>query len=249
VGGSVGDTGAAAGYGFGVRTRPGYTAAMAPGRIRRYLITGLLIFFPVWLTWVVVKFVFGALSTVSAPVVAPLFNRFREHIGWLGLDWLQGLVGAVLTLLFLYLLGYLGTLLLGRRALEWFDRLMARIPLVESIYGGSKKLLQALQTQPGSSQRVVFIDFPHQGMQAIGLVTRVLRDPATGRELAAVYVPTTPNPTSGYLELVPVEDLTPTDMSMDEAMSFIISGGAIAPDRFALPAVDPMAPPTPPPTP
>jgi uncharacterized membrane protein len=215
---------------------------MRPGRVRRYLITGLLIFFPVWLTWVVVKFVFGALSTISAPVVAPLFNRYREHFGWLDLDWLQGLVGAALTLLFLYLLGYLGTRLLGRRAIEWFDRLMARIPLVESIYGGSKKLLQALQTQPGNSQRVVFIDFPHRGMQAIGLVTRVLRDPGSGRELAAVYVPTTPNPTSGYLELVPVEDLRPADMSMDEAMSFIISGGAIAPERFSMPVADRPAP-------
>lgn len=209
---------------------------MRTGRIRRYLVTGLLIFFPVWLTWVVVKFVFGTLSTVSAPLVAPLFDRFREQIGWLGLAWLQGLVSAALTLLFLYLLGYLGSRLLGRRALDLFDQLMARIPLVQSVYGGSKKLLQALQTQPERSQRVVFIDFPHKGMQAIGLVTRILRDPASGRELAAVYVPTTPNPTSGYLELVPVEDLAATDMSMDEAMSFIISGGAIAPDRFDLKA-------------
>jgi uncharacterized membrane protein len=219
---------------------------MRPGRVRRYLITGLLIFFPVWLTWVVVKFVFGALSTVSAPVVVPLFGRFREQIGWLGLDWLQGLVSAALTLLFLYLLGYLGTRLLGRRALDLFDRLMARIPLVHSIYGGSKKLLQVLQTKPERAQRVVFIDFPHQGMQAIGLVTRVLRDPVSGRELAAVYVPTTPNPTSGYLELVPVEDLKPTDMSLDEAMSFIISGGAIAPDRFGMPEADPPLPVEPP---
>ena len=67
-------------------------------------------------------------------------------------------------------------------------------------------------------------------MKSIGFVTRVMREQGTGRELAAVYVPTTPNPTSGYLEIVPVEKMTPTDWTVDQAMSFIISGGAVAPD-------------------
>ena len=70
---------------------------------------------------------------------------------------------------------------------------------------------------------MVLIDFPHRDMKAIGFVTRVLREEGSERELAAVYVPTTPNPTSGYLEVVPVESLTPTDWSVDQAMSFIIS--------------------------
>lgn len=211
---------------------------MRKPRIRRHLLTGLLIFFPIWLTWIVLKFVVGTLSTVTAPVVRPLFNSLHGHVPWLGYDWLQTLVSVVLTLLLLFLLGYLGSQVIGRQAIEVFDRLVARIPLVQSVYGGAKKLLSALQTQPGNVQRVVLIDFPHQGMQALGLVTRVLRDPGSGREMAAVYVPTTPNPTSGYLELVAVEDLKATDMTLDEAMSFIISGGAIAPERF-----DPVQPP------
>ncbi|KAG1532051.1 hypothetical protein G6F50_016372 [Rhizopus delemar] len=86
-----------------------------------------------------------------------------------------------------------------------------------------------LQTEPGRTQRVVLIDFPHRDMKSVGLVTRVIKEHGTDRELAAVYVPTTPNPTSGYLEIVPVELLTPTDWTVDQAMSFIISGGAVAP--------------------
>lgn len=201
--------------------------------IRRYLLTGLLIFFPIWLTWIVLAFVFGMLSKVSAPLVRPLFSGMSNHVGWLGLDWLQSVIGVILTLLFLYLLGYVGSRVIGIRLLELFDRLVARIPLVQNIYGGTKRLVQVLQTKPDKAQRVVFIDFPHKGMKALGLVTRTLIEPGTGRELAAVYVPTTPNPTSGYLELVPVEDLVPSDMSLDEAMSFIISGGAIAPPQFS----------------
>lgn len=109
---------------------------------------------------------------------------------------------------------------------------MLRIPLASTIYSSARKLLDILQTKPGSTQRVVLVDFPHREMKAIGFVTRVVREHGTGRELAAVYVPTTPNPTSGYLEIVPVEKLTPTDWTVDQAMSFIISGGAVAPDTI-----------------
>ncbi len=204
-----------------------------PRSVRRYLLTGLLIFFPIWLTWIVLAFVFGMLSKISAPLVRPVFSGLGEHVSWLGLNWLQSLVGVVLTLVFFYLLGYFGNRVIGIRLLELFDRLIARIPLVQAVYGGTKRLVQVLQTKPDNAQRVVFIDFPHKGMKALGLVTRTLIDPNSGRELAAVYVPTTPNPTSGYLELVPVEDLVPSDMTLDEAMSFIISGGAIAPEQFS----------------
>ena len=116
---------------------------------------------------------------------------------------------------------------------------MQRIPLANVIYSSARKLLDILQTKPDGTQRVVLIDFPHDQMKSIGLVTRVMREAGTGRELAAVYVPTTPNPTSGYLEVVPVELLTPTDWTVDQAMSFIISGGASAPDTipFSAPAV------------
>jgi uncharacterized membrane protein len=93
-------------------------------------------------------------------------------------------------------------------------------------------LLEALQTKPDGTQRVVLIDFPSPEMKTIGLVTRVLKDARTGEEVAAVYVPTTPNPTSGYLEIVPVSKLTPTDWSVDQAMAFIISGGAKSPESL-----------------
>jgi uncharacterized membrane protein len=77
---------------------------------------------------------------------------------------------------------------------------------------------------------VVLIEFPSPEMKTVGFVTRTMVDTNTGQELAAVYVPTTPNPTSGYLEIVPIEKLVSTSWSIDEAMSFIISGGAVAPD-------------------
>lgn len=219
-----------------------YNAPMSPEApqlvprpsLQRLFLTGLLTLLPIWLTWVVVKFVFVLLSGISSPVVVPLSEQiaasFPHYLGWVKVEWMQNLIGLAATLLVILSVGVLSRRVIGQRLLRWFGAVIKRIPLASIIYDSAKKLLDMLQTEPGSTQRVVLIDFPHRDMKSVGLVTRVIREQGTDRELAAVYVPTTPNPTSGYLEIVPVELLTPTDWTVDQAMSFIISGGAVAPE-------------------
>ena len=203
--------------------------------IQRYLLTGLLTVFPLWLTWIVFEFALRQLSKLGAPLVAVMAHGAERVLPVFGvvldLDWVRFVLAVALTIAFLYLLGWLANRVVGRRVLAGIDLLIARIPLVHALYGGTKKLLAVLQTKPEGAQRVVLIDFPHAEMKAVGFVTRVLREQGTGREMAAVYVPTTPNPTSGYLEIVPVERLTQTDWTVDQAMAFIISGGAVAPEQ------------------
>jgi uncharacterized membrane protein len=207
-------------------------------RVQRYLITGLLTLLPLWLTWVVFKFVLGMLSGISAPGIAAvatgLATAFPNALGWLDAEWVQFPIALVATVVLIYFVGFAANRVFGQKLLALFERIIARIPLAQTIYGGTKKLLDMVATKPEGAQRVVLVDFPHREMKAVGLVTRTLRDETTGREYAAVYVPTTPNPTSGYLEVVPVDRLTPTDWSLDQAMAFIISGGAIAPDRVRI---------------
>jgi len=203
---------------------------------RRYIITGILTVIPIWLTLLVFEFVLRQLSEIGTPwvralsrsltVVAPNVSR------WLLDPWFQSAVAVLLTLAGLYLLGWAATRVLGRRLLALFDSIMERIPMVQTVYGSTKKLLASLQKKPDKLQRVVLVNFPTENMKTVGLVTRVFHDADTGRELAAVYVPTTPNPTSGYLEIVPVENLVSTDWTVDEATTFVISGGAVAPDRI-----------------
>ncbi len=205
-------------------------------RLRGLFLTGLLTLLPIWLTWVVVKFVFVMLSDLSRPMIDPLLQNLAsiapEALGWLAQGWVKTALGLIATLGVILLAGWLTRRMLGQRLLRWFEALIARIPLANTIYGSARKLLDILQTKPDGTQRVVLIDFPHPEMKTLGFVTRVMREQGTGRELAAVYVPTTPNPTSGYLEIVPVEKMTPTDWTVDQAMSFIISGGAVAPDSI-----------------
>ena len=199
-------------------------------RLQRLFLTGLLTLLPVWLTWVVVKFVFVLLSDLSKPWVMPVSRGIAASdprlFGWFDDPWTQTALALIATVLVILLVGWLARRVVGQRMLRWFEALIARVPLASTIYGSARKLLDILQTQPDGTQRVVLVDFPHTEMKSVGFVTRVIREHGTGRELAAVYVPTTPNPTSGYLEIVPVEKMTPTDWTVDQAMSFIISGGA-----------------------
>ena len=212
---------------------------MAPMRkptLQRLFITGLLTLLPIWLTWVVVKFVFVLLSDISHPFTGPLLEGLaHDHpatLHWLVQPWVQHGMALLATVAVILLSGLMARRVFGQRLLRWFESLIQRVPFANIIYGSARQLLDILQTKPDGTQRVVLIDFPHTEMKSIGFVTRVLREHGTGRELAAVYVPTTPNPTSGYLEIVPVEKITPTDWTVDQAMSFIISGGAVSPETI-----------------
>ena len=205
-------------------------------RLRAYFLTGLLTLLPIWLVWIVFKFVLGLLSDIGQPLVGPLSARLAQAhpaaLGWMDDAWAQTAFAVLGTVLFIIAVGALARRVVGQRLLAWVEGLIARIPLLKTVYGSARKLLDLLQTKPDGTQRVVLIDFPHREMKCVGFVTRVMQEQGSGRELAAVYVPTTPNPTSGYLEIVPVDRLTPTDWTVDEAMTFIISGGAVSPDQM-----------------
>jgi uncharacterized membrane protein len=199
--------------------------------VRRYLIAGMLILLPLWLTLLAVRWAFDTLSAVTRPVVEPALDQIGDATG-ANLTWLLVVVSALLTLTAVYLAGVLGTRVLGARVHHGIDFVVGRVPLVNTIYASAKKLMAVVESAPDKAQRVVLIESGRSGSTSVGFVTRVLTDASSGKEYAAVFVPTTPNPTSGALQLVPIEDLRPSDISVDEAMSFVLSGGAVAPARF-----------------
>jgi uncharacterized membrane protein len=218
-----------------IEPTPAPERAPALVTLRSLFVSGLLTLLPLWLTWVVFKFVFGLLSDSSRPWVGPLLveiaHRF-PHLSWLADTWALTAVGVVATVVLILAVGMLARRVAGQRLLAWFEVAIRRIPLAKTVYGSSRQLLDLMSAPPDGRQRVVLVAFPHPGTKAVGFVTRTLRDDATSRELASVFVPTTPNPTGGYLLIVPVEDLIATDWTVDQAMTFIISGGAVVPDRM-----------------
>jgi uncharacterized membrane protein len=214
---------------------PAPVAKTSSAHFGRYIVIGFFTIAPLWVTWLVVDFVFSLLARAGGPVLRGIALGLRPMSEGLA-EWLlnpiaQYVLAVLVTLALLYGVGLLTALVLGRRLIAFMERQFERLPLVHSIYGATKRFLRSLQS-PVSSQRVVLIAFPSPEMKAVGLVTRVLRDPNTGRQLAAVYVPTSPNPTSGYIEIVPLEDVVQTDWSVEEAMAFVMTGGTNGPDEL-----------------
>ncbi len=202
---------------------------------RKRIFLGLFTLVPIWLTFLLLGVMLQFVHEITSPVINwltagiepsnPGFRFSRSPV-------FQSLLGITVLLTAFYLTGVLASRWLGRKALELLEDVIDRIPVARNIYKTIKRLADAMQTKSDDFERVVLIEFPTPDMKTVGLVTSTFKDSATGRELAAVYVPTTPNPTSGYLEIVPVENLVPTDWKFDEAMSFIISGGADIPKTF-----------------
>jgi len=207
--------------------------------IGRYILIGLLTAAPLVITWWIVSFLFAQLSHIGEPLVRGVASgirpRYPNWADWVVNDALLSIVAALIVLIFLFVLGWGAGRVVGQRLIGWFEALIGAIPFVDSIYRASKRFLAIAGATPEGERRVVLIDFPSPDMKALGLLTRVLHDSETGEELAAVYVPTAPNPTSGYIEIVPMRMVTFTDWTFDQAMSFVITGGSSAPDtvRFA----------------
>ena len=205
-------------------------ALSAVGRhFRSTISAGLLVIIPLGITALIIKFIFGWLD----PLLKPAFEFFLGEG-----DYRQGMgIGALVVLI--YIAGLLTTHVIGRRIIEYGHRVVGVVPVVRAIYN---TLLQATEVLSiaNSSQRysgVVLVDFPKEGSKAIGLITSRVQD-LEGRPSLAVFVPTTPVPTSGFLLIVPEEDTILVDVTVDEAMKLIVSGGILTPEAVLHPRRD-----------
>lgn len=206
---------------------------------RRNFLAGLFVLLPIIVTIWLLHYLFSLLSQLGQPLVDSMIRSMTLAPGvkpesiastQRALEVFKDILSFVFVVVLIYLLGWGTNKVLGKRFLAVFDNFVNRIPLAKGIYGTMKQLLSTFQTKPDGVERVVLINFPNDRMKTVGLVMKTFKDADSGRELAAVYVPTAPNPTSGYLELVPVEDVINTSWTVDEAMRFIVSGGAVGPE-------------------
>jgi len=200
---------------------------------KRYLVTGLLVWIPLALTIWVLNFLLDFMDQ-SLLVLPPSWRP--EH--WLGFH-LPGF-GLLLTLLILLATGLLAANIIGQRLVKWWESVLGRIPIVSNIYRSVKQVSDTLLAQDGHSfRRAVLVEFPQRGQWAVGFVVGNT-GAQLSRHLAAdaltVYVPTAPNPTSGYTLIVRPDEIHDVDMSVDDALKFVISMGVVTPDASRLPA-------------
>jgi uncharacterized membrane protein len=204
-----------------------------PHFIRRTLLAGLLILLPLFITYILIAFLFNIFTGVGAPLVTGLLRIF-------GADDLAYpkvlLVNLLLSLAVIFLLGLIGTNILGRQLLTAFEGLLLRLPLVKTIYSSAKQVVETFQGPGRGFQRVILLQYPRHGLWSIGLVATERADNLNlvpGNKVLAVFVPTTPNPTSGYLVIASPDDVIDLDFSIEDAFKFIVSGGIAGKDLAA----------------
>jgi uncharacterized membrane protein len=178
----------------------------------------------IWALWLLAKLA----SLLGALVIRPLTSLGGGEEGGVFTTVLEILTALVI----LTIVGALARGAAGRAFGRAVDDLVGRIPIGRTIYASAQKLIASFQSPMEKAQKVVLIEFPSEEMKTVGLVTQIFRAADTGEELAAVYVPTTPNPTSGYVEIVPVSRLVWLDWTLNEAIQFIVSAGVTAPDSI-----------------
>ena len=195
--------------------------------LRRYLIAGLLLWLPLGVTILVIRLL---VSTMDQTLL--LLPEHLRPDALLGVH-IPGL-GLVLAVLIVLVTGILVANLFGRRLLALWEGLLSRIPLVRSIYSAVKQLAETMFSSGGQTYRkVLLIEYPRRGAWTLALQTGTGVGEAqekTGREVVNVYVPTTPNPTSGFFLMLPREEVIELDMSIDEGLKMIISMGVVVPD-------------------
>jgi uncharacterized membrane protein len=188
--------------------------------VRRRFAVGFLVVFPMVVTLFFARFMFGLLDRWFLPISERLFGMAIPGLGF------------ALFIVGLFILGILATNILGGKLLAAFERRIEGIPLLSPIYQGARQITEAIQIRDSTEfRKVVLLDFPRAGLKSVGFVTREFAQPTAfcDEPSALVFVPTTPNPTTGFLVALPQRELEGLDITVEEGVKLIISGGLLTP--------------------
>ncbi len=208
-------------------------------RWRSSFLTGLAVTFPALLTLAAVKWLVGTISSVTDLLLFFLPRKLTHeglvypNDGMGPMFWYWSLVALVLAVVLISVAGVLARYYIGKKIIDWTDRILMRVPLLNKFYGAIKQVNDAFAGNRHSFKTVVLVEFPREGMHSIGFLTSEQHDEVqqkTPEKVVCVFVPTTPNPTSGFLILVPEEKVTKLDMSVTDAIKYIVSLGSVSPE-------------------
>ncbi len=209
------------------RVRAARFGRSLPLRFRNYVIAGILVTAPIgitgWLAWQIVQFFDSRIRGIIPEGYNP-----EQYLPFS----IPG-IGLIIFLLALWLVGYLAAGLMGRTLIQVGERLLSRMPVVRTVYGALKQIFETvLAHQSTAFRQVVLVEYPRRGIWCIGFVSGVTEGEVqnlTEDELVNIFLPTTPNPTSGFLLFVPRQDLFPLSMTVEEGIKMVVSGGIVTP--------------------
>ncbi|MCA9243722.1 MAG: DUF502 domain-containing protein [Phycisphaerales bacterium] len=230
---------------------------------RARITTGLLVVLPVYVTYLLVRFIFELMRDASQWLVeAYITTEFGASVrrffqidldslkaslghnptpaemvaalpAWM--QWVISIFSVLVTIFLLYAIGLFAANVFGKRLLLRMERMVDHLPFVKTVYRSSKQILETLAgDQTKNFQRVALIPFPQERMRCVGFITSTFHDSVSGEELATVFIPTTPNPTTGYLQILRRVELVEVDWSVEEAVRTIMSGGILRPEHLTI---------------
>ena len=196
---------------------------MSPKSTKYYIITGLFSILPIAATYWIILNLFQFFSTPGAQIVDYIFkNKTPKYV--------PEFSGFILTLLFIYLAGLFVSNVLGKRIYLWIEVIISRIPVINAVYLTIKQITTSIsESKKQAFKKVVFIEYPRKGIWTLTMVTGESKNKSNVK-FYHIFLPTTPNPTSGYMLYIPQKDVKETNMSIEEGLKIIISGGMLAPN-------------------
>ena len=212
-------------------------------RWRANFVTGLAIVLPAVISIAVVVWLFGTVANITDTLLIFVSKRITHPSGPAGpgtgpMYWYWSLFALLLAVFLISAAGALARNYLGKKMIEWVDTVLLRVPLLNKIYGALKQVNEAFSGNKTSFKTVVLIEFPRAGQYSIGFLTSEQHEEVqvkTKEKVVCIFVPTTPNPTSGFLVLVPEDQVTKLNMSVADGIKYIISLGSIAPEYIPPP--------------
>lgn len=190
-------------------------------KLRRQFLAGIIVVLPIGATILILAWIFVNVDNILQPVIGRILGRTIPGVGF------------GITVVLIYLTGVFASNFVGRRLIRYGESLLAKVPVVRPLYSGIKQILESFST-PGTTgvMQVVLIEFPRKGIRTIGFVTNELSG-EPGKKLLSIFIPTSPNPTSGFLEIVNEGEIIRTDISVDDALKMIVSAGRVTPKEVA----------------
>ncbi len=207
--------------------------------MKSIFIAGLIALIPLFVSLWILGFLFSLATGFSYPIARLVAGSdFFQHIVHLSNKTAINIVAYILALLFfvamVYLIGLLGSLVVGRQLLNMLDNFIENLPLLKGIYGTTKQVISVFRQGGGGAgfQRVVLVEFPRIGCWTVAFVTNEVTDTNCGQRYVTVFIPMTPNPTSGFFQFFPAESVRETDWTVDQGIKIVLSGGMLAPKEL-----------------
>ncbi len=198
--------------------------------VRKRILTGLLLILPVYVTFFVVKFIFGFVGGILSPIIKKAFQWYGVSLPKTSAEeFVITFLGIILTFILLYFIGIFAANFMGKVIISYFENLLTKTPVIRNIYSSVKQIIHSISL-PGkqSFKRVVLIDFPREGMKSIGFVTGSTQY-NNEKRMINVFIPTTPNPTTGFLVFTSEDAVMDTNLTVEDAFKILFSGGVLTP--------------------